>query len=175
MTYFSVVIDADVARSSGTTEHPVSSGSRKLLEAVSIGGHKLVLCPTLRQEWRNHRSKFAILWMASMVAKKKVVFITPGSNISRHISDNVPDSKNKEIALKDAHLIDAALESDKIVASNDDLARSAFCQIAREKREICSIIWMNAISNGEAFREKLLSGDFVPPNYYLQPIAETTT
>jgi predicted nucleic acid-binding protein len=168
----SFVIDADIARSSGTTEHPVSSGSRKLLESVSAGGHKVAMCPVLLKEWKVHRSYFATKWMASMVAKKKVLFIKPVQNIKLHIENEVPDSKEKEIALKDAHLLDAALSVDKIIASNDARARAAFCSIAHRKKEISTIAWFNAVADRDFFCEKILIGAFVPDRFYLTPEIE---
>lgn len=87
----SIVIDADIARSSGTSEHPVSSGSRALLDSVTKNGHKIVICPKLMNEWKNHRSLFARKWLASMIAKRKVKFIKPeeetNSTIAAHIID----------------------------------------------------------------------------------------
>lgn len=163
----SIVIDADIARSSGLTEHPVSSGSRKLLESVSTSGHKLAMCPKLKAEWRKHQSSYATRWMSSMYAKKRVASINPSSEIANHILEKIPDSKEKEIALKDAHLLDAAYETDKIIASNDATARSAFCNIATSKKEIRSILWLNAVADREVFENKILTRQFVPKNFYL--------
>src|SRR5262245_14829330 len=121
------IVDADIARSSGTSEHPISSGSRRLLDGLAQAGHKAAMCPVLRQEWKKHQSGFATRWLASMVAKKRVVFVNPTTEIRDFIETNVVESKEKDIAVKDAHLIDAALIADKIVTSNDDNARAAFC------------------------------------------------
>jgi len=172
---FAFVIDADIARSSGMTEHPVSSGSRKLLESVSAGGHKAAMCPTLRKEWKDHRSKFAIRWMASMVAKKRIIFVTPTSKMKSHIEKNVEDGKEKEVALKDCHLLDAALESDKIIASNDDKARAVFCKIAINNGEIRTISWFSAVADHDFFCETLTSGGFIPKRFYLQPHGSLST
>lgn len=167
----SLVIDADIARSSGLTEHPVSSGSRQLLESVAGGGHILVMCPTLRSEWKTHKSGFATRWMAAMFARKKIQLVNPTPNITNHITEKVADGKEKEIALKDSHLLDAAIEADKIVASNDDRARSAFCNIATGKKEIGNIMWLNAVADKDVFQEKILTGQFVPKEFYLTPPA----
>ncbi|MEX5353671.1 hypothetical protein WCE02_20235 [Pseudomonas juntendi] len=163
----SLVIDADIARSSGETEHPISSGSRRLLEAVSISGHKLALCPTLRAEWRKHQSRFAIKWLASMYARKKISSINPQPEIATHILENIPDGKEKKIALKDCHLLDAAFNTGKIIASNDATARSAFCNIATSKKEICTISWFNALDDLDTFTNKALTGKIIPKKFYL--------
>lgn len=168
---FSFVIDADIARSSGLTEHPVSSGSRKLLESVSSGGHKAAMCPKLRQEWKDHKSGYATRWMASMVAKKRIQFVDPTSTIKTHIETNMEDGKDKEIALKDCHLLDTALGCDKIVASNDDTARAVFCKIALKNGEIRTILWFSALTDYESVCFNLGGGGFLPKSFYLQPPA----
>lgn len=172
MSILSFVVDADIARSSGETEHPISSGSRKVLELISSGGHNLALCPTLRQEWKKHRSGFATRWMAAMVARKKVLFITPSPEILEYIESEVADSNEKTIALKDAHLLDAAWEADKIIASNDDNARKAFCNIAEKKMTISEIIWLHGVRDHECIGSGILLSAFVPERYYLRPAAE---
>lgn len=164
----SFIIDADIARSSGTSEHPVSSGSRKLLENLARNGHKAAMCPSLRIEWRKHQSLFATKWLASMVAKKKIVFIKPPERIKKFIEDNIEDCKDKEIALKDSHLIDAALEVDKIIASNDNVARNVFCNYSLRQGEIGAISWFNAVSDSAFISETLMSGGYIPAIYYLR-------
>lgn len=166
----SFVIDADIARSSGMTEHPVSSGSRKILESVSTGGHKAAMCATLRKEWKDHKSSFATRWMASMVAKKKIIFVEHEDKIKALIQANEPEGKDKEVALKDAHLLDIALRTDKIIASNDERARAVFCKMANGNGEIGTILWFSALTDREFFCTTLMAGGFVPRNFYLLPV-----
>lgn len=165
----SFIIDADIARSSGNSEHPVSSGSRKLLENLAKKGHKIAMCPNLREEWKKHKSIFATKWLASMVARKKVVFIDPLKKIKISIEENMVDCKNKEIALKDSHLIDAALAVDKIIVSNDNVAKNVFCNCLFMRGEIGDVSWFNPVSDGSFISEKLMSGTgYIPGIYYLR-------
>ncbi len=164
---YSVIIDADIARSSGTAEHPVSSGSRALLDSVSKNGHKAAMCPTLMAEWNKHRSLFARKWLASMIAKKKVNFIKPESTTTGLIHNHLEKDKSIAIAEKDAHLIDAAIEVDKIIASNDDIARGVFCELSENCGDIRTIKWFNAITDREFVSNFLLSDCFVPEKYYV--------
>lgn len=164
----SFIIDADIARSSGTSEHPVSSGSRRLLENLTKNGHKAAMCPNLRIEWKKHRSLFATKWFASMVAKKKIVFIDPPAKIKNFIEGNIEDCKDKEIALKDSHLIDAALEADKIIASNDNIARNVFCNYSLKQGEIGAVSWFNAVSDSAFISDTLMTGGHIPDIYYLR-------
>jgi hypothetical protein len=164
---YSVIIDADIARSSGTTEHPISSSSRALLESVSKNGHKTAMCPTLLAEWRKHRSLFAKKWLASMIAKKKVSFITPEKITGTLISNRINEARKISIALKDAHLIDGALATDQIIASNDNAARDVFCELSGSCGDIRTIKWFNAIIDRDFVANYLASDCFVPERYYV--------
>jgi|TARA_B110000211_G_C14051667_1_gene541498 hypothetical protein len=163
----SIVVDADIARASGTSEHPVSSGSRALLDNVSKNGHKLAICPTMMSEWKKHKSIFAKKWLASMVAKKKVLFIKPAKQTNDLIIRNLTDSKKITIATKDEHLIDAALETDRVIASNDDIARNVFCDLSTSCGDIRNIKWFNSISDKSFIDTYLSTQCFVPQNYYI--------
>ncbi len=164
---YSVIIDADIARSSGMTEHPVSSGSRSLLNTVSKNGHMLAMCPTLGAEWKKHRSLFATRWLASMVAKKRINRISPQATTNTLIVNNLKTDKEIAIALKDAHLIDGALEVDSIIASNDDIARNVFCELSISCGSLRTIKWFNAISDRDFVTDYLVSDCFVPKKYYV--------
>lgn len=167
-TILSFVIDADIARSSGTAEHPFSSGSRKLLESLSKNGHKIAMCPNLRKEWKKHQSLFATKWLASMVAKKKVSFIAPSEKTKAFLEKHIEDCKDKVIAMKDSHLIDAALAADKIIASNDNRAKSAFCRLSVKNREIGTVSWFNAVFDADFISNTLMPGGSIPSHYYLR-------
>ncbi|WNJ96006.1 hypothetical protein RND59_02505 [Vibrio ruber] len=161
------IVDADIARSSGLSEHPVSSGSRSLLENIQKHGHMIAMCPTLRTEWKKHRSYFALKWLSSMFAKKRVKLISPSENIEEKIKLHISEEKNKSIALKDAHLINAALCTDRIVASNDDNARNTFYILSMEYGYIKNIIWLNSVRDREFIYDFLSSRCLVPSEYYL--------
>jgi hypothetical protein len=164
---YSVIIDADIARSSGMSVHPVSSGSRALLDTVSKNGHSAAMCPTLMAEWRKHRSLFARTWLSSMIAKKKVDFIRPSEITGDLIVNNLDKDKEIAIAVKDAHLIDGALTVDKIIASNDDIARNVFCELSTNCGSLRTIKWFNAIADREFVTNFLISDCFVPEKYYV--------
>jgi len=163
----SVVIDADIARSSGISEHPTSSGSRALLENVSTNGHRAAICPTLMQEWKKHQSLFAKKWLSSMIAKKKVDFIKPEKKTSILINKNIKDNTKKSVAEKDAHLLDAALIMDNIVTSNDNNARSVFCSLSNSCGNLKSIKWFNAVTDKSFVSKYFSQKTNVPKKYYL--------
>ena len=163
----SIVIDADIARSSGTSEHPVSSGSRKLLQNVLTNGHYIVMCPVLYAEWNKHKSSYASRWLVSMIARKKLITIIPNNEIQSFIDKNIPESKQKDIAAKDSHLIDAALFTGKFIVSNDDIARNVFSHFSLEYALIKTVIWFNSIRDKDFLTNNLIQNNFIPQVYFL--------
>lgn len=164
----SIVIDADIARSSGLSEHPISSGSRNLLDNVSTNGHKVVMCPLLMEEWRKHRSVYARTWLASMIAKRRVTFVKEPDILAKsYLLEHIEDTSLREVALKDVHLVDAALKYDNLIASNDDRARNAFCGYSVNTGIWRNVAWINAISHGEFLKNYLLMQGQMPDDHKL--------
>jgi hypothetical protein len=108
-----------------------------------------------------------------MIAKKKVNFIKPQSITNGLIVNNLNKYKEIAIAVKDAHLIDGALEVDSIIASNDDIARNVFCELSNSCGNLRTIKWFNAITDRVFVTDYLVSDCFVPQKYYV--IVEATT
>lgn len=141
-----VVVDADVARSSGETKHPVSSSCRKALTLMLENQHYFVACPKVRAEWRKHASAFARTWLSTMIARKRVVFIEANPVFATALEKIDLDDKTMSIAQKDAHLIDAARARGLFVTSQDDNARTNIRGIRALKDLYSEIAWVNPVS-----------------------------
>ncbi|OSZ41335.1 hypothetical protein BVZ31_14625 [Alcaligenes faecalis] len=100
----------------------------------------VVMCDQLAEEWRNHRSAYSRRWLGAMTARKRVVRIKPDQIVMRAIERHLTD-KDEIIARKDAHLVDAALCSQALVASNDSAARQVFQRASVHFGAIRGIIW----------------------------------
>ncbi|MCH4997829.1 hypothetical protein I1A41_16650 [Pectobacterium carotovorum] len=142
-----IVIDADILRSSGIKENPISSASRKVLLAVLKSTCSAVVNKELEKEWRTHASKIGISWWASMKAKNKIIKCLHDNIYYSIVHDSGLDEGVRLIALKDSHLITLAISHDKIVTSNDDRARNAFRKLCSEREELEKIYWINATEN----------------------------
>lgn len=157
-----IVIDADVARSSGTSEHPRSSSSRSLLDRVLDCGKEFAFCPKLREEWKRHASNYSTKWLTAMIARKRVRFVIPASEFEVHVRALGLEEELENIVLKDSHLIDSALHNGKLLASFDDLARDACSEIAVRYHPIRDIKWINPVSHAR----------FVEQGFALRPEEE---
>lgn len=118
-----LVIDADIARAAGggKAKDERSKYCRDFMDAVlETTHHKVVLTKTIQAEWNKHQSTSTLTWRSTMIAQKKVCFIeNPVDDALRRKVEQCADSKNKRKAmLKDIHLIEAALQADRIVLCN---------------------------------------------------------
>ena len=145
-----LVIDADVARSAGESEHPTSSACRKFLEAVLNVGHRVVMTDAIREEWRRHMSKYSRKWQTRMWGRRRVVSIEGERDEQlRQRIDGVVTRDQKAIVTKDIHLIEAAVATDRLIASRDEGARRAFGHAAVAVRELRRVVWVNPTCDGE--------------------------
>ena len=103
------------------------------------------MSPEVRAEWDEHQRLFARRWWLSMVARKRLQIVPVGPDFAlREKLDSVAHSDNARDAMyKDACLVEAALATDRIVASLDERVRALFGQAANRVGELRAIVWVN--------------------------------
>ena len=139
-----LVIDADVAHSAGESEHPISSACRKFLDTVLSVGHHVVMSEAIQEEWRRHRSRYSLKWLTRMSARRRVDRnkIERDEDLRERIDEVVPPEQKEDVD-KDVHLIEAAVATDRLVASQDERARGAFGNASANVGELKQIVWVN--------------------------------
>lgn len=125
-----IVIDADIMRSAGTSEHPHSSNARKVLDAIWEAGHRMVQCEPLKKEHDRHQGRYASLWRTKMVSKKRWKHwkYVEDAELRAILVAALPQAsraKDREV-LKDAHLLEAAAATDQRIVSKDATAKGLF-------------------------------------------------
>jgi hypothetical protein len=147
------VIDASVMRAAGTPDRVDSRAPncRDFLMAVRRICHRVILTPGVRSEWDKHQSRFALSWRVSMVSIRKVDLysIDADDELRRSIAEVAPDESVARVMLKDAHLIEAALAADRIIASLDDVVRGHFSRASARVDSLSEIVWVNPNSTAE--------------------------
>lgn len=142
-----LVIDPSVARAAGGTEatFPTSMHCRDFLETVEVTSHHVVMTPDIFAEWKAHQTGPAFIWQRTMVAKKRIVFlkITPNARLRRKIENASASERDREAMLKDIHLVEAALETDRTVISLDETARKLFASTSMGVHELRTVVWVN--------------------------------
>ena len=139
-----LVIDADIAHSAGESEHPISSACRRFLATMLNFGHLLVMTDAIKKEWKPHISKYSRKWRRQMYARKLVIQIEVNEDetLREHI-DAAVHWDQRETVDKDAHLIEAAIATDRLVTSRDETARKVFRNASVDVRQLRHIVWVN--------------------------------
>lgn len=172
-----IVIDACVAASASSKETPVSTVCKGLLEEFLKTKNKLVFNKQLKEEWKNHPSIISLKILSSLRSRGRIIEIQDQDGIQQ-IRDKIiriRDTQRIEAILKDLHLIEAALFTDKIIISLDKKARNNFVSILNEVNEISDINWLNPVIEPEGILSWLVNGAIYEDkralkNYSHQPI-----
>lgn len=154
-----IVIDADIARSSGETEHPVSQCSRQCLEQIQKSSLIVAMCLELQAEWRKHKSRYASLWYTTMVKRGRTRTISLTHPLLNWDDVTIISQEQKPIAQKDEHLVRLALSVNEchFIASNDDKSRKIFATIHSEhiRKELA---WFVPTKSIESEMQQLFGG-----------------
>lgn len=122
------------------------------------GQHGAVFSPTLLKEWRKHRSRFATQWLTSMTARKKVIRISLAEDTIKSRVEKICPGSRLEAALKDCHLLHAALATDRSVISLDETVRKIYGSLSNDILELREIVWVNPTLEAETPIEWLEHG-----------------
>lgn len=166
-----LVIDASVARAAGG-EGAIgkSKDCRDFMLAVLDISHRVVMTPDIRKEWDKHQSNFSRTWLRTMVAKKKLEYrndIVINDELWKGVEDVTDFNNQREAMVKDLLLIEAALVTDKIIVSLDEIVRKLFHQAAEQVEELRNIVWVNPAKPEEQAISWLESGAAAEPERML--------
>jgi hypothetical protein len=169
------VVDASVARAAGdkTAENPLAKDCFELFETIRSDeyDYAVVMTVEIRAEWEKHQSRYAFRWIANMKARKKL-YTPPDDVLNTQLRDQVDKEaktdKHRAAMLKDVHLIEAALATDNIVFSLDDVVRKLFRAIAAQVILLKQIMWSNPSKLDEACKNWLENGAIRDPKRCLE-------
>lgn len=152
------MLDASVARSAGSG--PVPSRRRRAVFSVIEEHHSVVFSPECLAEWKRHRGEYARSWLTRMFSRRRVLIIENcRDEVLREKLDRVASSEARRKAMiKDAHLIEAARETDRIVLSLDEEVRALFRDAAVHVSEIRAVMWANPENHEEGVMDWLHAG-----------------
>lgn len=111
--------------------------------------HRIAMTPAIRGEWDNHQGNYARRWRTLMVSRKKLVALkSPETTLAAEIADlEVVGAGQRRAMIKDSHLIDAALMTDRRIVALDERARGLFCSASAVIRRIEGVHWVNPADN----------------------------
>ena len=98
--------------------------------------------------WRNGavtRGSFARAWLLAMIARKRFVRLEAviDGDFREQLSRAASSPSSRRAMLKDAHLIEAARETDRIVLSLDEEAAGCFRGACAEVAKLRDVLWAN--------------------------------
>lgn len=142
-----ITIDASVARAAGDVSmHPISKGCRDALRCIAATSLEVATCSTLIAEWRKHQSNFSRAWMLSMVARGRFTCLEPEPRdeiLRDKIEAHAATERCAQSMIKDAHLLEVALNSDKRIIALDEVVRSLFKEFSQHHHPIKQVLWAN--------------------------------
>ena len=143
-----LVVNASVARAAGGEEATVSVSisCTEFLETFRDEcPHHVVMTPELSEEWEENQSKFAAIWLRSMIARKRWDYVEP--LVNQALRDEIEGTATRETEIevmrKDFHLLEAARETDQTIISLDETIRQLFARASQHVGEIRDIVWVN--------------------------------
>lgn len=157
------MIDADIAHATGdgTSQSTISRDCRHFMYTMlEETMHKVVLTKEIQEEWKEHQSRATLKWRSTMIAQKRVciVQVPRDQALHQHI-DQYAQSKKSQLAMsKDVHLVEAALQADKVVISMDEVVRGCFRHLSQQAHQLKQLIWVNPCHEHEAPLDWLRNG-----------------
>lgn len=144
-----LVIDACVLRAAGEFDVPSSLGCRLALDKIYKANHRAAVTPMLLGEWDKHQSNFARRWRIAMESFRRLdsVDATPMDSLRQRISEGLRKKANQKAALKDVHLVEAALRADRSIVSQDGRARKLFDRVDGEPKMLDGIAWVDPVEH----------------------------
>jgi hypothetical protein len=108
-------------------------------------GHRVVFSPEISAEWRRHERAFARGWRTRMIASGRVEFIKDvrSDELRERLAAAAPSSPARRAIAKDAHLVEAAVATDRIIVSLDEEVRGHLCGVCPQVSEVREILWAN--------------------------------
>lgn len=144
MTGVGVVVDTSVARQSGNvfTELELSAKCREVLRTIETAQLRVVISDDIRREWRTHASRYAWLWLTDMISRNKHIAVDPQRNAELRRAIHKLGEVDRNAALKDLLLIEAALDDGKRIVSRDNAMRRILHGIAGSLSEVGEVHWI---------------------------------
>lgn len=123
-----IVVDACVVHSASESSVPLPKQCREALNAIKNGDLTAVACETLLAEWRNHRSKYALTWLTSMFARRRLKRVTGylAKSAGAELAVSRLPEPHRSIGLKDIHLLRLAIDHDGLIVSSEKRCQAAF-------------------------------------------------
>ena len=147
-----LVVDTNVARAASETKKPISDACRRVMETMLSEQHKVVLSATQFQEWQKHQSLYSKGWLARMKSRKlwHVLAPEPDSGLAARAKKIACTAEVRQEIVKDLHLLENALATDKVVLSMETNVFRLFSEHKKVLKVPEPVAWVNPTDDIEA-------------------------
>ncbi|MGG0610957.1 hypothetical protein [Bacillus altitudinis] len=155
-----LIIDASVV-TSASPKNGISKRSADFLDKFLETKNKLGLTEELKAEWLNHKSSYTAKVLTKTKQEQRIIKIK-GYEDTQDIRQKVHNIKDKQriyAILKDVHLLEAAILTDKLIVSLDNKARNNFSHFYNCINNLPNVCWINPCENSESALDWLDSKD----------------
>ena len=124
------------------------------------GCHVFAANQELLAEWKKHYSNFSRGWLFAMVRAGKLKSLPAAADRvlwTAFGGEDCPEADYRNIS-KDLHLVDAALRTDRRVASRDDVVRRSLNNCLDQHPPVGDVAWVNPTAAAETPLDWLRQG-----------------
>ena len=154
-----LVIDANIMRSAGgeETESQTSLNCTDCLDLIKERKYKIALSEILLNEWDKHFSSHSANWFKERNDKGKVEMYENIENeeLREKIAEAAEGEDIEKILMKDVHLLELALKTDRKILSLEKQCLKHFKEIVPKVKKISKIFWSNPDKPGDKTLEWL--------------------
>jgi hypothetical protein len=163
LTRRTLIIDTDVLQGASESGPPHAQKLWEFLRLVLDICHRAGVTDALEVEWHAHASKYAVKWQASMATVRKRRLLGRGfGGLKKRALAVAGDDAVRAIIEKDWHLVEGALEADKVIVSCDTQARHHFARAAATVADLRNLTWVDLGQCDADAVEKWLRADAAP-------------
>lgn len=145
-----LVVDASVgcAAINEKSVDPTAICCIDLLDAIFEYRYNIAMSEEIENEWeilRSHDTAYANKWLVRMEKRERVTVLQDviDDDLRNCISGSTHNASTIAAMLKDVHLLEAALATDKTIISRDKKCRRYFKEAASSVLRIAEIAWAN--------------------------------
>ncbi|QOZ92910.1 hypothetical protein EU243_15105 [Bacillus velezensis] len=151
------IIDACVL-TSASPKTQVSKRVAAFLDIFLKTKNKIGMTEDLKKEWFDHKSTYTAKVFGMLKNQRRIIKISDHETVEdlRTKIQNIKDKQRVEAILKDMHLLEAAILTDKFIISLDNKARNNFNHFYNCVPGIPDVCWLNPSDENEKATEWLL-------------------
>lgn len=141
------LIDACVLKGASLSDAVDAIKCRDVIDAIRSHGHMLIVDAVLWGEWKKHLTRYSSLWLADVVSREQVTSVVLSDRHRQSVVDAIDalPLAQQPNALKDIHILLAAIEHNALVISSEGVCRRAYVSCGPAYAPIQGVYWVSPL------------------------------